>query len=103
MRIVLGLVAVAALMGATAVQAASKDGAAVTLKAAPAKARLIQDGAAWICKDVTCVASAVKSQPALRACKRVASELGAVSAFTWRGEDLSADDVTACNTAAKAG
>jgi hypothetical protein len=101
MRIVLGLVAVAALMGATTAQAAS-DGAAVTLKAAPAKTRLIQDGAAWVCKDTVCVAGNVKSQPPVRACKRVAGELGEVAAFTFKGQELSAEALAECNASAKA-
>lgn len=91
----------AAFSLAGAAQAAPAEGAALVLKAAPAKAELIQDGALWRCDGVNCHARAVKALPAARSCRKVVAELGAVSAFTWRGQALDAAAIDACNASAK--
>lgn len=100
MRIfLLGGLAAAALVSTA--QAATAEGASLVLKAPPAKAELIHDGALWRCVDTTCKAAAVKGLPAGRSCRKVVAELGAVTAFTWRGQTLDAAAIEACNTAAK--
>jgi hypothetical protein len=69
----------------------------------PARApatRLILDGASWRCEGETCTASGGASQPAERACRRVVARLGAVTAFTWQGRALDADQLAVCNAAA---
>jgi ribosomal protein S27E len=58
---------------------------------------VIVDGAAWKCSAGVCMASGGKAQAADRACRRVVAKVGAVSAFTWQGETLSADALAACN------
>lgn len=97
--LVLGVLAAASFVGAA--QAASSEGAMLVLKAPPAKAELIQDGAMWRCTGTVCKAPAVKAMPAVRSCRKIVAELGPVSAFTWRGEALDAAGVEECNTAAK--
>lgn len=99
--IALSLALSLAAAGAAAAQGGETQ---LTLKnaAAPA-AKTIIDGTTWKCEGATCVAvGALKSQPATRACKRVAAKLGAVSAFSWRGEALSEEALAACNVGAKA-
>jgi hypothetical protein len=59
--------------------------------------RLIIDGATWRCEGATCSASGGTSQPATRACRRVVARLGAVSAFSYKGVTLSAEQIAACN------
>jgi hypothetical protein len=76
-------------------------GHVVKLQAPSKVPSLIQDGAAWRCTGDTCAAPQVKSLPIGRACRKVAAELGAVSAFNYRGVDLDAAGLADCNTAAK--
>ena len=59
--------------------------------------RIIIDGATWTCEGAACTATGGADQPALRACRRVAARLGAVTAFTWKGEALTAQQIAACN------
>lgn len=59
--------------------------------------RLIVDGATWRCEGTECTASGGTAQPATRACKRVVARIGKVSAFTYKGTALSAEELAACN------
>lgn len=59
--------------------------------------RIIIDGATWRCAQGVCIASGGASQPATRACRRVVAKLGPVSAFSWRGQDLTSEQLAACN------
>jgi len=63
---------------------------------APARATII-DGARWSCEGATCTASGGSEQPATRACRRVVQKLGPVTAFTYKGVELSADELAVCN------
>ncbi|WP_040410130.1 hypothetical protein [Asticcacaulis sp. AC402] len=78
------------------------EGATLTLATPAAKAEFVIDGAAWTCSGADCKSSFVDDMPALRSCKRVVAETGAVTAFTWRGKTLSAAEIQVCNTRAKA-
>ena len=55
------------------------------------------DGARWSCEGATCTASGGTEQPATRACRRVVAKFGAVTAFSYKGVQLSADDLAVCN------
>lgn len=94
-----GLV-LAASAGAARAQGA---GSSLTLQSpAGAPAYVIIDGAAWTCQGAVCTAGASgMDQPAQGVCRRVVHVLGPVSAFTWRGQTLTPEQVAACNTAAK--
>ena len=97
------LVAVAALALAGAASAQTA-GTTLTLQngAAAPTSPVIVDGVSWRC-DTTgaCVGTGRGSeQPASRACRRVVAQLGAVSAFSWRGQALSAAQIATCNAAA---
>ena len=90
-----------AAAGAAAAQAGDT---LLTLKSGEgAASKFIVDGTVWKCEGATCVAGgSIKAQPAARACRRVAAKVGAVAAFTWRGETLSEDALATCNAGAKA-
>lgn len=92
------LLAVAALLVAAPAYAQAPATSAVLADAgrAPA-ARTIIDGAAWRCEGSECVATGGANQPATRACRRVVARFGAVTAFTWKGVALSAEELAACN------
>ena len=63
---------------------------------APAS-RTIIDGASWSCEGASCTASGGANQPATRACRRVVARFGAVSAFSYKGVALTAEQITVCN------
>lgn len=92
------LLIAAALFAAAPAFAQGSASSAVLADAskAPAASTII-DGASWRCEGATCTANGGANQPATRACRRVVARFGAVSAFTWKGEALSADQLAACN------
>lgn len=59
--------------------------------------RVIIDGAAWRCEGASCTATGGTNQPATRACRRVSAKLGDMTAFTYRGVSLTAEQIAACN------
>lgn len=61
------------------------------------RGRTIVDGANWRCEGTTCTANGGAAQPAARACRRVKAKLGPLTAFSWKGEVLSAEQLAACN------
>ena len=63
---------------------------------APSRPTII-DGARWSCEGATCTASGGTEQPATRACRRVVAKFGAVTAFSYKGVQLSAEDLAVCN------
>lgn len=83
--------------------------AAGAVHAAESRARLAEprtetriiDGASWRCEGKECTARGGKEQPALRACKRVVAQLGKAESYAQRGEELAADKLDECNSAAK--
>ncbi len=65
------------------------------------QAPVIIDGASWRCgADSVCVGSGGASQPAPRACRRIAAKVGALASFTYKGVTLTAEQLASCNTAA---
>lgn len=86
----------AALLAATPAFAQTPASSA-TLKAPASTARTIIDGATWRCEGDACVATGGANQPAARACRRVASRLGPVAAFTYKGVSLTEEQIAACN------
>ena len=63
---------------------------------APARPTII-DGARWSCEGETCTASGGAEQPAHRACRRVVQKFGPVTAFSYKGEALSTEQLAVCN------
>ncbi|AQR62082.1 hypothetical protein BZG35_10830 [Brevundimonas sp. LM2] len=66
------------------------------------RAPLLLDGVNWRCNaENICTGAGTPSQPAPRACRRVAQRLGTpLASFTYRGTTLSAADLATCNQAA---
>ncbi len=77
------------------------DGASLTLTAPARQADFIIDGAHWTCSGTTCQAASVDDMPALRSCKRIVADIGAVTAFSWHGKALSDADIATCNAKAR--
>lgn len=91
------LIAAALFVAAPAVAQSPATSATLADAAKAPAGRTIIDGAAWRCEGSSCIASGGANQPASRACRRVVARFGPVSAFTWKGEALSAEQLTACN------
>lgn len=95
----LALIALASLSLGTVAMAAEPAGSSLTLadaSRAPTGNTII-DGASWRCDGAECTATGGSSQPATRACRRVVQRLGQVTAFTYRGTILSAEQLATCN------
>ena len=93
------LLLAAALFAAAPAVAQAPAATSLTLAdAAKAPSRpTIIDGARWSCEGATCTASCGTEQPATRACRRVVAKFGAVTAFSYKGVQLSAEDLAVCN------
>ena len=48
-------------------------------------------------RQAACTASGGTEQPATRACRRVVQKFGPVTAFSYKGKTLSAEELAACN------
>lgn len=92
------LLIAAALFAAAPALAQTSDTSAVLADAAraPMEATII-DGASWRCEGATCTASGGANQPATRACRRVVARFGPVTAFSYKGVALTAEQIAACN------
>lgn len=93
------LLIAAALFAAAPALAQTSAATSLTLAdaaSAPTRATII-DGARWSCDGATCTASGGTEQPATRACRRVVQKFGPVTAFSYKGAALSAEQVAACN------
>lgn len=57
--------------------------------------------ALWLCSDDTCTAELDRKTVRVSTCKKVAKELGRLTAFSNDNEVLSSDDLERCNAVAK--
>ncbi len=97
----LGLTACLNLGGAALAQPTS--GSSLGLQTAvSAPQSTVIDGVQWRCAGQSCIAvGEPRSQSPLRACQRVAARLGAVTAFTYAGRTLTAEQLPSCNAQAR--
>lgn len=91
------LIAAALFAAAPAFAQTSATSATLADAARAPAARTIIDGASWSCEGASCTASGGTNQPATRACRRVVLRFGAVSAFSYKGVALTAEQIAACN------
>lgn len=96
------LIAIAVLaMAAPAVAQAPATSLTLANASSAPSGRVIIDGAGWSCDEAgACTAFGGREQPAERACRRVVARLGAVTAFSWKGQALNEDQIAACNASA---
>ena len=94
--LIAAILAVATPTLATPVQTPATSATLADAASAPS-GRVIVDGATWRCEGTTCTATGGANQPATRACRRVVARLGEVTAFSWKGTALSAEELAACN------
>ncbi|NQE61617.1 hypothetical protein [Caulobacter sp. RHG1] len=96
-----GLTACALMAGLVTPAFAADETASLKLKTPATAAQFIHDGSVWHCKEDTCTTTKTRALPAGRACRKLAGQLGELTAFTYRGAALDEAAVTDCNTAAK--
>lgn len=65
------------------------------------KKRVIAESVVWTCDDTVCTGDLKRKAPSVRVCKKIAKEVGTVTAFRNSAAELSAEDLAECNTAAK--
>ena len=94
--LIAAILAVATPTLATPVQAPETSATLAAAPSAPSGRRII-DGATWRCEGDSCTATGGATPPATRACRRVVARLGEVTAFSWKGTALSAEELAACN------
>lgn len=94
---------VASLGIAAAASAQPAPGSSLGLQTAVSTPQsVVLDGVRWSCAGQSCIAvGEPRSQSPLRACQRVAARLGPVTAFTYAGRTLAADQLPACNAQAR--
>lgn len=61
----------------------------------------VANKAVWSCEGETCAAELRRKSPTVRSCKEVAEEIGKLVAFSSERGELDAEDLAACNEAAK--
>ncbi|WP_168076426.1 hypothetical protein [Caulobacter sp. SSI4214] len=81
--------------------AADNEGASLKLKAPTTTTKFIHEGSVWNCEGDSCASAKVQSLPVARACRKLAGQLGEVTAFSYRGVSLDDAAIAQCNTAAK--
>ncbi|HYD27017.1 CC_3452 family protein [Brevundimonas sp.] len=91
------LIAAAMLVAAPAIAQAPASSAVLADAAKAPAARTIIDGATWRCEGATCTATGGANQPATRACRRVVARFGPVTAFSYKGVELTTEQIAACN------
>jgi hypothetical protein len=92
------------LSGAAAAQEAF-HGQAKLATPVSAPTKTVVNGVTWSCEGAACTGEAARYSTLdnpVRGCKRVAAELGPLTAFTARGRELTGGDLKACNSAAVA-
>jgi len=65
------------------------------------KKRVIAESVVWTCEDTVCTGDLKRKAPTVRVCKKIAKEVGPVTAFRNTVAELSAEDLAECNTAAR--
>ncbi len=63
--------------------------------------RIIAESVVWTCEGTVCKGELDRKAPTVRICKKFAKEAGEVKDFRNTKTQLSAEEIAACNTAAR--
>jgi len=99
---ILGAIAAAAFVSATAYAEPPAAGSQAVLAAPASAAEAVVDGVAWRCEGARC-AGAVRRSGAdglVKECRRVAAVIGPVASYSSGGRELTAGQIRACNRGA---
>lgn len=65
------------------------------------KKRVIAESVVWTCEGTVCTGDLKRKNPTVRVCKKIAKEVGTVTAFRNTTAELSAEELAECNTVVK--
>lgn len=63
--------------------------------------RVVAESVVWTCEGTKCTAELDRKAPTVRICKKIAKEVGQVTALRNTKSELTAEQIAECNTAAK--
>lgn len=63
--------------------------------------RIVAESVVWTCEGTKCSAELDRKAPTVRICKKIAKEVGELTALRNTKSELTAEQLTECNTAAK--
>ncbi len=63
--------------------------------------RLIAESVVWTCEGTVCRGDLDRKAPSVRICKKIAKEAGEIASLRNAKAELTAEELAACNTAAK--
>ena len=63
--------------------------------------RIVAESGVWSCEGTQCSAELDRKAPTVRICKKIAKQVGELTALRNTKSELTADELAECNTAAK--
>ncbi|HAY07072.1 MAG TPA: hypothetical protein PKV67_12415 [Hyphomonas sp.] len=63
--------------------------------------RVVAESVVWSCEGTKCSAELDRKAPTVRICKKIAKQVGELTALRNTKSELTADELAECNTAAK--
>ena len=63
--------------------------------------RVVAESVVWTCEGTKCSAELDRKAPTVRICKKIAKEVGELTALRNTKSELTAEQLAECNTAAK--
>ena len=63
--------------------------------------RIVAESVVWSCEGTKCTAELDRKAPTVRICKKIAKQVGELTALRNTKSELTADELAECNTAAK--
>ena len=63
--------------------------------------RIVAESVVWSCEGTKCSAELDRKAPTVRICKKIAKQVGELTALRNTKSELTADELAECNTAAK--
>lgn len=63
--------------------------------------RVIAESVVWSCDGNVCTGDLKRKNPTVRVCKKIAKEVGTVTAFRNTASELSAEELAECNAVVK--
>ena len=63
--------------------------------------RIVAESVVWTCAGTTCTAELDRKAPTVRICKKIAKEVGEISALRNTKSELTAEQLAECNVSAK--
>ncbi len=66
-----------------------------------AEKHIIAESIVWTCEGTTCVGDLDRKKASVRICKKIAKEVGVVTALRNESSELTAEEIESCKSSAK--